>query len=374
MTLFLFAILSFFYQQSHAGFASAFLFMFFILLTVYEGMAFMTMFYKLQAERWIEKRRLYAGQAQQITIKITRKLPIPFVWYAVYDPWIGQFSGMPGQMFFPWFRKEWEVTYEVPEMTRGRYTLTQLNIVSGDLFGLIKRTKTYSIPDHFLVLPSVGPLTKWSAEGGQRNGLSSASKRIAEELTSIVSVRDYQQGDRLSQIHWKASARGQGLKTKEFEHRTANHFAMILDTHRLAYSTKEFEQAVRLTASFAHFGYHQRMKYSVWYDQKGEVIAKEGSHSDDFHRIMEELAVIQREGETSFVSVVQYALTRIPKGTHLVLITTKLDPAISRQLMELSVKKWKVEVCLVSKPSTPNEREWIHKMQGSGVNCYREMA
>lgn len=374
LILTLFTILCFFYQQWHAGFASTFLFNIFLMLTFYEGLVAITMFFQLQAKRDIEKRRLQSGQSQRISIKITRKFPLPLVWYAVHDPWIGQVSGMPGRIAFPWFRKEVEFIYEVPSLPRGSYELTELNIVSGDVFGFVKRMKRFSITDRFLVLPSYVRLDNWSAEGGLRHGQVSVSKRIAEEITSVAGVRDYQYGDRLSQIHWKASARGQGLKTKEFELRTASQFAILLDTHKLAYSHKEFEKAVRLAASFVHFGYQRNVKYSLWYEKTGQVIGKEGSNGHDFYRIMEGLAVVQRDGESNFACLVQQALTRFPKETHLVFITTRLDSDLSKLFLELRMKKWKVEACLVSKPSSATEQEWIHKMQGSGVNCYRELA
>src|SRR5690606_27126810 len=114
-------------------------------------------------------------------------------------------------------------------LQRGRHKWQQMTVQSGDIFGFIQREKHVNEIDEILVYPKVRDIFVWHTLKERNTRASYALNQVAEDMTSVVGVRDYVYGDRLNQIHWKATAKGMGLKTKEFEFQTAHDFMFFLD-------------------------------------------------------------------------------------------------------------------------------------------------
>src|SRR5690606_10053746 len=73
--------------------------------------------------------------------------------------------------------------------------------------------------------------------------------------TQINGIRDYVYGDRLSRIHWNATARTGKWKSKEFERESLPKMVVILDGNRSSYhSDEQFELGVSAAASVLKFG------------------------------------------------------------------------------------------------------------------------
>ena len=77
-----------------------------------------------------------------------------------------------------------------------------------------------------------------------------------QDPTRPVGVRDYQHGDSLRHVHWKASARLQSLQVKIFEPTTTFKVALFLSvdsfTFNGSFSEDEFELGISVAASLAH--------------------------------------------------------------------------------------------------------------------------
>ncbi|RXT05177.1 DUF58 domain-containing protein [Ammoniphilus sp. CFH 90114] len=371
-----FTLLAYLYKGWHTGFASTFLYYILLTLILYESLLYFTSFLKMEVMREISSKRLQAGGKQFVTIKMKRKLPFPLIWYAAHERWPENMPFVPSQIVFPWFKKEIDITLEIPQLARGVYELKEITIVCGDLFGLMKLDKTIDRLDQFIVYPRYDLLGTWSVKDGQHSGHASIARRHSDELTSVVGVREYAYGDRLSQIHWKATAKNHTLKTKEYEYHVSNHFAVFLDTRPSAYpDNAAFEKAIRLVASLIYLGKKRQLKYSLLLEGAlGRARMLEGAQEHDFFRVLEELARLRLDGEGSVASLVGQTLPQLPRGTHLVIVTSQVDRSLSVLLTDLAQKRTTVELFLASESSADDQRMWIHKLQGSGVILHRELA
>ena len=76
------------------------------------------------------------------------------------------------------------------------------------------------------------------------------------------SLREYQRGDDIRRINWKASARATSLIVRETALEGIRRCTVVLDTTASEYTTASFEQAViaaaSITASSAHAGVNTR--------------------------------------------------------------------------------------------------------------------
>lgn len=137
----------------------------------------------------------------------------------------------------------------VTATTRGWQALGRLRVRSEYPLGLWFAWGYWHAPSRGLVLPAserAAPAppetqTERDDEGSAENHSGQASSG------EIHAIRPYQSGDRLSSIHWKASARGMGLHTREFETNATPH-SMELHWNDTAALTDTEKRVSRLAA------------------------------------------------------------------------------------------------------------------------------
>ncbi|GAB6166389.1 DUF58 domain-containing protein [Thermostilla marina] len=146
--------------------------------------------------------------------------------------------------------------YQVECLERGFYQLGPLIVEVGDPFGLERRYRIVTEPHFLLVYPRVVTLEEWDIATRKPVGEVRLSHRLFEDPTRISGVREYQAGDPLNRIHWRATARTGTLHSKLFEPSVIAGATILLDFHKETFSEGEVpvrpELAVRMTASLAH--------------------------------------------------------------------------------------------------------------------------
>jgi uncharacterized protein (DUF58 family) len=121
--------------------------------------------------------------------------------------------------------------YQLQCNRRGYYQLGPLVLETGDLFGFHRRYRVLSEPHFLLVLPKVLPLEGFDIASRRPIGEVRMSYRLYEDPTRIAGVRQYQPGDSLNRVHWKATARTGTLHSKIYEPSTVAGITLLLDFH-----------------------------------------------------------------------------------------------------------------------------------------------
>jgi uncharacterized protein (DUF58 family) len=161
-------------------------------------------------------------------------------------------------VYFPYLPKgsTLEQDVAVSFSRRGRYTHDGFTLSSKFPFGFIRKKRRIETRQEVLVLPPIAPLETFQgippAVAGELESL-----RHDERGHDLYGLRDYRASDSARNIDWKATARAQCVKAREFSREDERRIRLILD-HRLpsfsAVNLERFERAVRLCASFAwHF-------------------------------------------------------------------------------------------------------------------------
>jgi uncharacterized protein (DUF58 family) len=141
---------------------------------------------------------------------------------------------------------------------RGLFSLGPASLETGDPFGLYSVALDYPASLPLMVLPPIVPLPSIEVAPGGRIGEGLPRTDALERTVSAASVREYAPGDSLRWIHWRTSARQNGLFVRLFDGTPAGDWWIILDMNRRVQAGEgrdgTEEHGVILAASLADRG------------------------------------------------------------------------------------------------------------------------
>jgi len=191
--------------------------------------------------------------------------------------------------------------YRVPTGRRGRFTIGPATIGVSDPFGLARVHWAEGEGDQITVCPRVHDLR---APFGAPWRMRSPSPFVATfhapapEADELLGLREYEVGDDLRRIHWRATARTGELVVREDEAQWQPRATVLLDARERAHDAESFEAAVEAVASvvarLARGGDPYRVVTTSGH-VLGEATAGQRHGVGIEARIMDELAVIRPE-------------------------------------------------------------------------------
>jgi len=160
-------------------------------------------------------------------------------------------------VYVPYIPHRGAVTQHV-ELTfprRGRYTQDGFRVSTKFPFGLLRKAQEVASKQEILVLPNVQPTEEFyeilPLIGGE---MESSYKGRGHDLYAI---RDYQETDSARHVDWKATAKAQQLKVREFTREDERRLVLVFDTTLSADTERaraQFEKGVNFCACLAwHF-------------------------------------------------------------------------------------------------------------------------
>lgn len=253
--------------------------------------------------------------------------------------------------------------YQLECNRRGYYQIGPLVLETGDLFGLHRRFKVLSKPSYLMVLPKPVPLTGYDVASRRPIGEVTMTYRIFEDPTRISGVREYQRGDSLNRINWKATARTGELQSKVYEPSTVIGATLLLDFHRQAFPRRHepyrSEIAITCAASIANTIYHMnqqiglvsngrdavdRIRSEGWVGdsrtrEQAQASAEMHDHSnrlrpvivetrrgvEQLQRIFEALARLEKTSGLDLGRLVAEAADRIPRDATVIAILSQVS-------------------------------------------------
>src|SRR6266446_5109024 len=141
--------------------------------------------------------------------------------------------------------------YTLELQLRGYYQIGPLVLESGDVFGLHRRYRVVTEPHFLLVYPKVVPLEGFELASRRPVGEIRLAHRLFEDPTRIAGVREYQRGDPLNRVHWRATARTGTLHSKIYEPSTIAGATIVLDFHKAGYAQRGEPMRSELAATAA---------------------------------------------------------------------------------------------------------------------------
>jgi hypothetical protein len=148
-----------------------------------------------------------------------------------------------------------EVTYTLRPPMRGRYRIGPLTILVGDPFGMAERKRAFPGTEDLVVIPIVEHLPQVLLGGEWTGGDDSHPSAIRTAGEDDIGIREYQRGDPLHRINWRATARRGELMVRQEEQPKQSRATLLLDArwnaHRGEGPASSLEWAVSAVGSVA---------------------------------------------------------------------------------------------------------------------------
>ncbi|GIO34105.1 MULTISPECIES: DUF58 domain-containing protein [Paenibacillus] len=314
---------------------------------------------------------LQAGEQVKVSLQfdVPGFLPMPYV---VIREVMKRHNGETWsfeESVIPDFRGSGELTFQTPPLERGRYYFTETECVTEDIFGLVEHKGTFHVPGQFRVLPRTVPISDWKLvdrnsrlAGPQR---SAASRR---ETTQINGVRDYVYGDRISRIHWNATAKTGSWKSKEFEYDSVPKIMVVLDAVAGHYtSDKQFELAVSTAASLIQYAAQKRMCLGLMTAGETPKCFTPTENAGELQRMMHHLVDVTADGFGELQPKLEKHARIFPSGCLLVLVSPKTGGKTLEALRWAGTRGYTPSHILVA-PSGDNDKQgWVSMLRTAGT-------
>lgn len=349
----------------------------------------------LNASRDCQRLSLEIGQTLTVDLAIRNAgwLPVPWV---LLEDLLPRRALRPGwlrlkvkgkRLKLAWIpgRGEIEMHYKIQARMRGYYQVGPLVMETGDLFGLHRRYRVGTKPDFLLVYPRVVPLPGYDLASRRPIGEVRLTHRLYEDPTRIAGVREYQAGDPLNRVHWRATARAGSLHCKVYEPSTLAGATLLLDFHQAGYHQQgepfRSELAVTAAVSLAHAIYllgqqvglvtngrdaADRIRLEGWEgdfrnrtaarEQTGMVarsqrlqplVASTGRGAEQFQRLREMLARVELTDGLTFPELILEAASRLPRDATVTAVLPDVPVAAALALGNLRRQGFAVTAVLI---------------------------
>jgi uncharacterized protein (DUF58 family) len=299
--------------------------------------------------------------------------------------------------------------YQVTFLMRGYYQIGPLLLESGDLFGLHRRFRLETKPHFVLVFPKVVPLQGYDLASRRPIGEVRLTHRLFEDPTRISGVREYQHGDPLNRVHWRATARTGALHCKMYEPSCIAGATLLLDFHSVVYSPRSephrSELAVTTAASLANAVYQMGQQIGLVTngrdaadrilqegfrhefrtrslalgtakmrdrsDRLRPVVVETRRGPEQLVRILEVLARLELTDGLTFPQLVVEATSRLPRDATVVSILPAVPQETAIALGSLKRRGYAVTAILVMYDDEDDAPACMGRLMAEGIDVRR---
>jgi len=273
---------------------------------------------------------------------------------------------------------------------RGVHKFGPTRLRSGDVFGFISNEESLENWQYLLVYPLVVPLTRFSLPARHPFGDRRAPRRLLEDPSRVIGVRDYVYGDSLRRIHWKATARTLQLQSKVYEPTTTYTMILFLNVNTqfdtvYGLQPELQELAICAAASVSNWALNEGYAVGLYANTlmfmpeesvytEAEPESKEeqelsatvaaqlkrrrihlppATSEEQRSRIMDVLARIQPYFGSTLEDIIHAERSRLPAGATIVVITSTINDQLLDTLARLKQSGHAVTILFVGDNPSP---------------------
>lgn len=327
------------------------------------------------------QNKVFPGEIVPVKIRLKNKGFLPAVWLRVQDLFPIEIADTRHfyQVITLGPRESLNLDYVLKARKRGYYAVGPMQITTGDLLGLSAELVSQGASDHLTVYPRVIPLTEPYIPSRSPMGTLRHRQPIYEDTARPTGKRDYQPGDSLRRIDWKATAASGRLQVKLFEASISLETVLFLNLNLIEYGIRDrvegSELAIETAASLANWIISKRQAVGLItngvdvlspQNDVPSIPARKGR--GHLMRILESLARIKAIETTAFSSLLRSHRTGLPWGTTLVLITGSADEALFDEALQ--ARRSGMSVVLILCGRYTNAQEIRRRGQGIGIPVF----
>ena len=313
--------------------------------------------------RRLGSQHLFFGDETTLDVEITNSKLLPLPWLQAEDYFPRALDFLKGHLevsSFPhqgilrntlslrWYER---VTrrYRLRATHRGVYKLGPVTLRAGDLFGFERQHRTLDDGDQvgmdqLIVYPRILPLTQLGLPAEYPFGEGQPIRRVVEDPFRLRGAHEYQSGDSMRHIHWKATAHTGHLQTKEYEPGASRYLVIFLNasTARYIYEGVDLpllEFLITVAASVATAALEEGSQVGLYVNEWGMgdlyMYVPLSGRPDQLMSILEVLAHDIFWGHVPLGSLLNLELPRLPYGSTVVVISALVDEDLLSALMDV---------------------------------------
>ncbi len=257
-----------------------------------------------------------------------------------------------------WYeKKNWRIP--ISSKNRGNFQIGPTSIYSSDLFGLFGQKQQFDSVTRLIVYPKIISVENLSLPADRPLGDLKGRNQLFEDPLRITGLRNYEPGDPLRRIDWKATAKTGEMQSKVYAPSASQHLYIFMNIDTLNHSwegflPEELETTISVTASIAVWANTQR--YAVGLLANGSLLGSDrplrlppSRSKSQLPKILESLAAIQPLTMGTLTSSVNREVQRLPIGSTVVLVAAFIPEDLSSQLKYLRNLGYQVNVVLTTK-------------------------
>lgn len=351
-------------------------------------------------QRHLSEKRVLFGEEITLSISIenAKLLPLPVIQVddvlpralplkgqAFRKTLISNMVTLEGLFSLRWYERVTR-TYTIQCINRGIYTFGPAKLSSSDPFGFISRELQDTSINHILVYPLVVPLTSFQLPSQRPFGDLRTARKLFEDPSRVIGVRDYVYGDSMRRVDWKATARTQQMQSKIYESTTTYSLAIFLnsavqlDNYYSIHPALQ-ELSICAAASISNWAIDEGYTVGIYAntpmslideDFSAETLASQNldksiadqlkrrtvhvpaaSSEDQRQRIMETLARIQPHMGSPLEEVMHTQRPHLPIGTTIVVITNQINERMMEVLLHMRRSGHAISLLLVGDNPPP---------------------
>jgi uncharacterized protein (DUF58 family) len=292
--------------------------------------------------------KAFPGESVPVALEIKNKSYIPAVWLKIRDFYPVEVAAAPSfqRIINLGPKQHHSLAYELHTYKRGYYRIGPSQLTSGDLLGLVDDRIEEGPCDYLTVYPKLIALPGLTIPSRSPLGTIKHSQPIFEDPSRPWGKRDYQSGDSIRRIDWKASAAAGKLQVKIFEPSIALEAYIYLNLNSLDYSFRTrfdaTELAITTAASIAARVVDQKQSIGLvtngfdpglGINQSPPAIPPRKGRNH-LMRILETLARIKSDQSESFVALINKTRADLSWGTTIVIITGLADKDLYSEIFQ----------------------------------------
>ncbi len=325
--------------------------------------------------------RLFPGEETDLWVEVINAKPLPLSWLRAEDEIptglvvVFSNSQIQRRVLTNLFNLRWyervRRRFRLKGELRGAYDFDPALLTSGDLFGFRQKSASIGTRQTVLVYPKIVAIDRLGLPPARPLGDYGADRRIVEDQWRIAGARDYQPGDSVRHLHWKATAHRGALQTKLFDPSASPHWMVCLNTQTLervyeGVIVDYLETAIVVAASIAHAGLEARrsvglISNSTIREASQWAYLPASRHARQVTHILEALAQLTHPPVVSFEKALRLAAPRFPFGASLFVVTPLVTAAILDALWEMRRAAHPLQLIVIGQPpkvAIPPEISW----------------
>ncbi len=313
---------------------------------------------RVEYRRWFGRTHCFAGEEVELTVELTNRKILPLSYLTVDDSMPEALELQSQKTLFhrkgrsvirllfslAWYQKVIR-HHKVRATRRGFYRLGPGTIKGGDPFGWVDDAIPIEESDLLLVYPRIQPLEQVGLPSRRPFGDLKSNDKLFEDPLRFAGVREYQPGDPLNRIHWKASAVAGRLQVRQLDPSANLGLAVFLNTWSFEYfwsgdDVSALEAGCTMAASIVSWATEEGLAVGLYANgliyQWGMSLRLPPARGEQvLQQTLEGLARLQSGSPQPIAELLATEVPQLPYGTSVVVITRLVDEGLAAQVLRV---------------------------------------